>query len=80
MARYFFHLRDHADEYLDEDGLDMTGVDALQRAALIQARDVLSHDMRGGRIDLRYRIDVENDGGIVVYSLPFAGAFQVIGA
>lgn len=78
MARYFFHLRDGTDVALDEEGRELSGFEAVRRAALQGARDTLSHDMKAGRLDLRLRIEVENEHGAVLYSLPMQDAFEVI--
>jgi len=79
MARYYFHLRDHTDEILDPEGLELPDRDAVRAAALRSARDILSHEMRTGEIDLRYRIDVEYADGSAVHSLPLADAFKIVG-
>jgi len=78
MARYFFHLRDHTDQILDPEGLELPDIEAARAAALVAARDTLSHDILNGEIDLRYRIDVEDALGAVVYSIPLGDAFTII--
>ena len=79
MARYFFHLRDHSDQILDPEGLELSGLDAVRAAALTAARDTLSHDIRNGSLDLRYRIDVEDETGAKVHSIALRDAFSIIG-
>ncbi|OWK32277.1 DUF6894 family protein [Sphingomonas mucosissima] len=78
MGRYFFHLRDHTDEMLDPDGVELSGIVEACSVALEAARDTLSHDMKNGVLDLRYRIDVEHAVAGLVHSLPFKQAFSVI--
>jgi hypothetical protein len=78
MPHFFLHLRDHVDETLDPEGLDLPDLDALKRAVLEAARDVMAGDLRNGLIDLRYRIDAENAQGAVVFSLPFQHAVNII--
>ena len=78
MARYFFHLRDGTDVALDEEGQELGNLEAAKAGALVAARDSLSHDIRDGVVDLRLRIDVEDDAGRVIHSLPFGDAYQVI--
>lgn len=80
MARYYFHLRDGSDHILDPVGIELTDLEAAVVVALRAARDSLSNDIKGGSLDLRYRIDVENEGGSVVHSLPFRDAFEVTSA
>ena len=78
MARYFMHLRNGTDELLDPEGLEFADLEALRRAVLHSARDLIAGDVRNGIIDLRYRIDAEDAEGQTVYSLPFKHAFTVI--
>jgi hypothetical protein len=78
LARYFFHLRDHRARLLDPEGLELPSIEVARTEALHFSRDLLSHDIRSGLIDLRYRLDVENEAGELVHSLPFNDAFEVI--
>ena len=79
MARYFLHLRDGTDEILDPEGREFANMEAVRRAVLEGARDVLGNEIKsGGVMDLRYRIDAEDESGTVVYSLPFRHAVNII--
>ena len=78
MALYFFHLRDGNDVVLDPDGVELADDAAIAGCAMRNARDILSHDIREGRIDLRFRIDAEDEDGNVVHSLHFSEAFETI--
>jgi len=42
---------------------------ALQAAVLITARDLMKHDAGDGMLDMRFRIDAEDESGAIVYSL-----------
>ena len=79
MGRYFFHLRDGSDQLLDPDGVELPGDAEAKARAIAAARDTLSHEMKDGKIDLRYRIDVEDAEGTVLFSMPFEDAFEIIG-
>ena len=79
MPRYFLHLRDGTDEVLDPDGLMFDDEGRLRKAVVQNARDILCGEIRSeGLIDLRPRIDAEDEAGNIVYSLPFADAVSVI--
>ena len=80
MARYFMHLRDGTEELLDPEGREFPSLGALRDAVLVAARDLLMGDIRDGLIDLRFRIDAEDDGGAIVYTLPFEHALNIIPA
>ncbi|MBB5717019.1 DUF6894 family protein [Sphingomonas aerophila] len=78
MQRFFFHLRDHVHSIIDPDGVELPDLSAARQKTLGAARDVLSADIKTGLLDLRFRIDVEDEDGQIVHSLPFAQAFAVI--
>lgn len=76
MPRYFMHLRDSIDEVLDPEGTILP-TEAIVGAALLAARDCIAEDVKGGRIDLHYRIDVHAESGEIVHTLPFADAIEI---
>ncbi len=39
----------------------------------------MSEDVKSGRLDLHYRIDVHDESGELVHSLAFADALQIVG-
>jgi hypothetical protein len=78
MARYFMHLRDGTEELLDPEGREFLSLAALRDAVLYTARDLLIGDVRDGLMDLRFRIDAEDEAGTIVYTLPFRHAVNII--
>ena len=78
MARYYMHLRDGTEQILDPEGLEFPSVESLRRAVLIAARDLMTGDIRDGVLDFRFRIDAEDESGVIVYSLPFKHAVNII--
>jgi hypothetical protein len=72
------NLRDGTEELLDPDGVDYPSLEALRTAVLVAVRDLMSGDMRSGVIDFRFRIDAEDEAGVIVYSLPFKHAVNII--
>jgi hypothetical protein len=78
MPRYHFHLIDSIDISLDPEGVDLAA-DAVPRAALHQARDCMAGDVRNGQLNFNYRIEVHDEAGRVVHSLPFAHALEIVG-
>lgn len=79
MPRYYMHLVDSVDILLDPDGIEVS-FEAIAEKALASARDCIAGDVREGRVDLRYRIDVHDESDQVVHSLPFADAVEVLSA
>jgi hypothetical protein len=78
MARYFMHLRDGTEELLDPDGVEFESLTALRDAVLFTARDLLKGDIQDGVLDLRFRIDVHDESGAIVHTLPFKHAVNII--
>jgi hypothetical protein len=77
MSRYFLHLKDSTDEVLDPEGTEMPA-EAVPDAALRSARDCIAGDVKNGRIDLHFRIEVMNESGELVHTLPFSNAVEVV--
>jgi hypothetical protein len=78
MPRYFMHLRNHIDEILDPEGVEMASLEAVKSAVLASARDVMVGDLKKGLLDLRHRIDAENMAGAIIFTLPFKHAVNII--
>lgn len=71
-------LRDGSEELLDPDGLEYADIDGLKKKVLVAVRELISEDVKSGVVDLRFRIDAENREGVVVYTLGFAKALDII--
>lgn len=76
IAKHFTHLRDSIDEVLDREGIEMPP-EAIAGAALL-ARDCTAADVKSGRLDLHYRIDVHAEDGEVVHTLRFSDALEIV--
>jgi hypothetical protein len=77
MPRYYMHLIDGADILLDPDGADLE-IERVAASALAQARDCMAGDVKGGRLDLGYRIDVHDESGNVVHTQQFQDAVEIV--
>ncbi len=78
MTRYFMNLRDGTEELLDPEGVEFETLDALRKAVLVAARDLMCGDMVAGILDFRFRIDAEDEAGAIVYTLAFKHAVNII--
>ena len=78
VTKYFMNLRDGTEELLDPEGLEFETLDALRKAVLAAARDLMCGDLVTGVLDFRFRIDAEDQDGVIVYSLPFQPAVNII--
>ena len=78
MPLYFMNLRDGTSELLDPEGREFPSLATLRSAVLMTARDLMIGDIHIGLLDLRFRIDAEDDAGTIVYSLSFEDAISII--
>nr|WP_315053438.1 hypothetical protein [uncultured Brevundimonas sp.] len=77
MPRYFLHLRRGEEAFLDAEGSEFSDLEALRRAALHDARDTMSWDIKEGRLDLSFRIEAVDQSGRTVLSLGFDEAVTI---
>ena len=77
MALYYFHLRDGDEVLLDPEGCRLPDLGAVASKAMCAARSLLSADVLEGRLPLDLRIDVVDEEGAVIHSLPFADAVEI---
>jgi hypothetical protein len=72
------HLRDSVDTMLDPEGQEFESIEALRDAVLLNVRSLMAADIADGILDLRFRIEAEDENGKVVYRLPFKHAINII--
>lgn len=77
MARFYFHLADDDGCILDDAGIDLSGAEAAKQEAVKGARSIMAHDALSGELDLTGRIEVIDERGKHVLTLPFAQAIAV---
>lgn len=73
MPRFFFHFYDDLD-LTDEEGIEMADAPAARAAALAGARAMICDQVKTGHLDLSHRIEVRDEGGGAVLTLPFSDA------
>jgi hypothetical protein len=79
MPMFFMHLRAPSHDLMDPDGAAVPE-EAVAPAALSAARDCMAHDVRAGRLELAYRIEVHDEAGDIVHTLQFADALDIVPA
>jgi hypothetical protein len=80
VAKFYFHLRDGVDILIDEEGRNLDSVAAVTDVALKEARSIIGCDAIEGYIRLDLRIDVEDTCGVIVHSLAFKEAIEIVPA
>jgi hypothetical protein len=79
MARYHFHLHECGTVIPDEEGLEKPDLESVRQEALMSARELMCNEMRSGKLCLGCRIEVQDEAGRVVLTLPFKEAVEVSG-
>lgn len=76
MPRFYFHL--HNDEVShDEEGKELLNSSAARQQALSYARDMAAVTVREGHLNLSHSIEVTDQDGESVVTLPFRDAIRI---
>ena len=79
MARFFFNLHECGTNTPDEEGTLHDGIESVREEALRAARGIMCDEVSHGRLFLACCIDVTDESGRVVMTLPFRDALAVRG-
>jgi len=77
MTRYYMHLRNSTGYLPDTEGVLVSSHDELRRLAVANIRSLLADELRSGAIDLRGQIEVTDEQGDCVLTVPFPDAVLV---
>ncbi|HEV2866811.1 MAG TPA: hypothetical protein VGX37_09860 [Allosphingosinicella sp.] len=78
VPRFFFNLYDDVVS-VDDQGVELPDVAAAREEALRGARELICDQVRNGRLNLRHRIEVEDEDRRPVLTLPFGAALEIEG-
>lgn len=78
MLRYRLHAYNAHSETIDQEGADFPNRDAARQSAIDGIRSFLSAELLDGIIDLDGHLDFADDAGVVVASLPFMSAVEIL--
>jgi hypothetical protein len=76
MPRFYLHLHD-GERICDETGMLLDGLAGAREEAVRTARDMMSDQVRRGRLSLRDRIEIFDEGGRRLLVVPFREAVQI---
>ena len=68
--RYYFHLREAGAYLIDEEGLELAGVEAARVAATEAARSIIAGDAIMGKLPLGAVLEIDDEVGRRVFDLP----------
>jgi hypothetical protein len=77
MPRFYFHIHDGIGFAEDLEGRETAGLAAAKEHALKGARSLMSADVEDGELDLRGRIEVNDEAGACVLVLHFRDALLI---
>lgn len=79
MPRFHMHLKNAHFDHPDEEGVQLADIADARSNAIVGIRDVLSHEVREGKMDLRGKVDIKDDEGKVLLTVAFSVAINIIG-
>jgi hypothetical protein len=74
MPRYIFHIYERGQATLDDEGVELDGIDAAREEATVAARELMSADVLSGLAPDGRRFVVTDEQDVVVFDLPFEEA------
>ena len=77
--RYFFHLKEPGNHVVDEEGRELSGIEAAVAAAVAAARSVIASEVMEGRLPLASAIEIEDEQGRRIHELLFRDAVRLDG-
>ena len=78
MPRFHLHLHNAHVEASDEEGHDLVDLAAARAMAVSGIRDFLGHEVMSGKMDLRGQIDIVDEGGVILLTVRFEEAVEII--
>lgn len=76
MPRYYFNVSDHARVIIDDEGIELPGLDAAREEAVAAARELVSQSVLKGAACNGRAFEIVDDQGRVVLTVPFNEALQ----
>jgi hypothetical protein len=77
VPRFYMHICNGTGFVEDKEGVELVDADEARRRATMSASDVMTADIRDGRLDLTSFIEVENEAHELLFTLNFADAVTV---
>lgn len=79
MPRFYFHLEMCGQAYPDHEGRSFPDLEHARASAVLDARDLMAGEVKAGRLCFSCRIDIADEQGAVVLTLPFHEAVELSG-
>jgi hypothetical protein len=79
MTRYFMHIHNSHGAAEDDEGADASSLSEARERAVAGIRSLLAAEALNGEINFKGRIDISDEAGKVLLSVPFTDALSVKG-
>lgn len=76
MRRYFFNLYNDVDA-IDEEGTELPDLAAAMEHAIEECREMICASVREGHLNLDHRIEVTDEDGTRLLTVPFRDAVAI---
>lgn len=77
MPRYHFNIHNSVGFVPDEEGRELPDLDTAREEALKGARSLLAEEILQGTVDLKGRLEILDEAGRLLFTIPFAEAVAV---
>jgi hypothetical protein len=79
MAKYYLHIQNAHGHAEDEEGVEVASLAEAQELAVTGIRSLLSAEVMNGTMNLKGRIDIADEQGTILVTVPFKDAIKVPG-
>ncbi|TPG54315.1 hypothetical protein EAH76_06470 [Sphingomonas glacialis] len=76
MPRYFFHVLNQTSHVHDEVGAELSSIAVARSRASDAAGEILTSDLRDGKTDIVFDVQVEDDRGARVLTVHVVGTVE----
>ncbi|WP_010187157.1 DUF6894 family protein [Sphingomonas sp. PAMC 26605] len=77
MSRYFFHVQNQTSYVRDEVGSDLASPGLARSRAADAAGEILTADLRDGRTEVAFDIEVDDAAGERLFTVHVAGTVEL---
>ncbi|MEA3014609.1 MAG: hypothetical protein QOD42_3154 [Sphingomonadales bacterium] len=77
MARFYLHVINGGGRAPDEEGVELADAQAAAARAVEGIRSILADEAKTGRMDLDGRIEIADESGAIVRTVPFEDALEI---
>jgi hypothetical protein len=77
--RYYFDIHNSIGLVEDEEGRDLPDLETARAEALKGIRSIVGEDLQKGVVDLCGRLEIRDEEGALVLTIPFAEAVEIRG-